>query len=110
MTEPLLQAYQAMLEISIRATGRLHQQMQSTADINNDSIELDPTTAIKTLHANEVREPYLQEASSLFGTIERIELVDLFIQTEHDEIEHMTLHPYTGLFSIINTLSVILHS
>jgi hypothetical protein len=91
MTEPILLASRAMLEINIRATGRLHQQMQSTANINNN-IELNPTTTINTPHKNEVRELNVQEAFSPFDTINRIELEALLTQAEHDEIGHMTLH------------------
>jgi hypothetical protein len=65
--------------------------MQSTANINNN-IELDPTTTINTPHANEVCELNIQEAPSYFDTIDRIGPEALFIQTEHNEIEHMTLH------------------
>jgi hypothetical protein len=83
MTEPLLHAYRVMLEINIRATGRLHQQIQSTADINNHNIELYPTTTINIPHEKEVREPNIQEAPSPFDTINRIELEVLFTQTEH---------------------------
>jgi hypothetical protein len=84
MTEPLLQAYRAMLEINIRATGRLYQQMQSTANINNNNnnIELDLTNTINTPHANEVRGPNIQEAPSPFDTIDRIELEASFIYTD----------------------------
>jgi hypothetical protein len=77
MTEPLLQAYRAMLKINIRATGRLHQQMQSNAYIINNNIKLGSTTTtttttINTLYANEVREPNIQKAPSPFNTIDRI--------------------------------------
>jgi hypothetical protein len=62
--------------------------MQFTAEINNN-IELDPTTTINTPHANEVREQYIQEAPSPFDTIDRLKLRALFIQTEHDKIDHI---------------------
>jgi hypothetical protein len=80
--------------------------MQSTANINNNNIELDSTTTISTLHAIKVREPNIHEAPRFSDSIDRTKLEDLSIQTEHDEIEHMTLH----ILDIINTLSVMLHS
>jgi hypothetical protein len=86
MTEPLLQAYRAMLDIDIQATDRLNQQIQLTADINNNNnnnnnnnIELDPTTTINTSHASEVCKPNNKEAPSCFDAIDRIELKAIFI-------------------------------
>jgi hypothetical protein len=51
------------------------------------------TITINTPHANEDHESNIQEALSPFDTIDRIELNALFIQTEHDEIEHINCIP-----------------